>query len=116
MEYDSNPDLHFVNTGLPNEHTESSAGVGHKTTKSRLEKQTAPSSPKGDKVLEKAEELQREISHKNDDVSMEVGVAEELMRVDSNKVRIHPLSVSRDLTSPIATYGCAFNLSGWTSR
>ena len=100
MEYDSNPDLHFVNTGLPNEHTESSAGAGHKTTKSRLEKQTAPSSPpKGDKALEKAEELQREISHKNDDVSMEVGVAEESMRVDSDKVRIHPLfSLSREIS------------------
>ena len=91
--------------GFQTNNTESSTGAGHKTTKSReekekesleilgLEKQTAPSSPpKEDKALEeKAEEPQREAPHENGDVSMEVDMAEESMRVDSDKVRIHPL-------------------------
>ena len=103
---------------------ESSAGMGHKTTKSREEKEKesseifestkpgAPSSPpREDKVLEEeVQELPREVPQENGDVSMEV---EEPVRPGSDKVRILPLPslTSRNLTNSIAGRDRAFDFS-----
>lgn len=90
--------------GFHTNHTESSSGTGHKTTKSREEKEkesleilglTKPdaplSPPKEDKVLEEeAQEPLREVARENGDVSMEVDEAEGPMRVDSDKVGMLP--------------------------
>ena len=117
--------------GFHTNHSESSAGTGYKTTKSKEEKEKAsleilrladpdaPSPPpKEDEVSaneEKAEEPPREVPHENGDVPMEVNEAEteEPMRVDSNKVGILPLPLftSRNLNNCTAAHDCAFNLS-----
>jgi hypothetical protein len=70
--------------------TESSTHGGHKSTKSRQEKEkesleilgpmksdVPPSPPKKDKVLEKVQEPSREAHHENGDVSMEVDEVED---------------------------------------
>ena len=92
--------------GFHTNHTESSAGTGYKSTKSREEKEKesleilgltkpdAPSSPpKEDKVLEEKETEgpPREVSQENGDVSMEIDEGEKPIGVGSDKVGIHPL-------------------------
>jgi len=116
--------------GFHTNHTESSAGTGHKSTKSREEKEKeslkilgltepdAPPSPaKEDKVLEereKAQEPPREVARENGDVLMDVGEAEEPMRVGSDKAGTLPLSslTSRKLTNCVTAPDRALHLAG----
>ena len=85
--------------GFHSNHTESSTGTGHKTTKSREEKEkesleilgltssdAPPPPPKDNKVLEKAQEPPREVPRENGDVAMDVDVVEQQTRVGSDKV------------------------------
>jgi len=112
--------------GFHSNHTESSAGTGHKTTKSREEKEkesleilgsagpdAPPPPPKDDKVLEqKAQEFPREMAHENGDVSMDVDVVEQPTRVDSDKVEILPLLslAMQKLTNSVTVHDSTFNL------
>ena len=90
--------------GFHSNHTGASTGTGHKTTKSREEKEkesleilglanpdAPPPPPKGDKVSEKVPEPPREVTHENGDVSMDVDAVEQPTRVDSDKVETSPL-------------------------
>ena len=113
--------------GFHTNHTGSSTGTGHKTTKSREEKEkesleilglTKPeaplSPPKEDEVLEEenGQEPPREVARENGDILMEVGEAEESMKVGSDKVGIPPWSslTSGQLTNRVAAHGSTFNL------
>ena len=112
--------------GFHSNHTESSTGTGHKTTKSREEKEkesleilgladpdAPPPPPKDDKALEEdAQEPPREVAHENGDVSMDVDVVEQPTGVDSEKVEILPLpsSALRKLTSCLIVHDSPFNL------
>jgi len=94
--------------GFHTNHTESSTGAGHKTTKSREEKEkesleilglagpdAPPPPPKDDKMLEEGAQVPpREVLHENGDVSMEVDEAEGPMEISSDKVGTLPLSSS----------------------
>jgi len=113
--------------GFHTNNTESSTGAGHKTTKSREEKEkesleilgltkpdTPPPPPKEDNVLkEGAQEPPREVPHENGDVPVEVDEAEEPMRTGSDKVGIP--SNSRNTTNRTTVCGRAFNLSRRTA-
>ena len=114
--------------GFHSNHTESSTGTGHKTTKSREEKEkeslemlgladqdAPPPPPKDDRVPEeKAQEPPHEVAHENGDVSMDVDVVEQPTRVDSDKVGILPLSLltMRKITDCVIVHDSAFNLPG----
>ena len=117
--------------GFHSNPTESSTSTGHKTTKSREEKEkesleilglanpdAPPPPPKDDKVLEeKVQEPLREVAHENGDVSMDVDVVEQPTVVDSDKVEIHPLPslALRKLTNYVIVHDSAFDLSRRTA-